>query len=180
MIRMSKIERIVISLVGRNKTSLLVHGSLTGHTRTLCIHLRCLLDPSAYAVPAQTAGAEGPAMTEQPEKQVPWSLAIDLAVILVSSVIIGIGSLATNSPSITQRESPMRFVGWRLLPFSSHANNAQRVSVALASAFACSSAVSRSSVSGLSRRPGMNKSTGWADRRGIAPRNYHRRGWPRV
>ena len=29
MIRMSKIERIAISLVGRNKTSLLVHGSLT-------------------------------------------------------------------------------------------------------------------------------------------------------
>jgi hypothetical protein len=29
-------------------------------------------------------------MTEQPEKEVPWWLAIDLAVILVSSVIIGI------------------------------------------------------------------------------------------
>ena len=29
-------------------------------------------------------------MTKQPEKQVPWWLAIDIAVILVSSVIIGI------------------------------------------------------------------------------------------
>jgi hypothetical protein len=30
-------------------------------------------------------------MTQQPEKQIPWWLTIDVAVILVSLVIIGVG-----------------------------------------------------------------------------------------
>ncbi len=32
-------------------------------------------------------------MTEQPDKQVPWWLAVDLAIIIVSLVVIGIGFL---------------------------------------------------------------------------------------
>jgi hypothetical protein len=53
-------------------------------------------------------------------------------------------------------------------------------SAALASAFACSRAVSRSSVSGLSRRPGKSsqRSTGLAAHPGIGLRNCRCRGWP--
>jgi hypothetical protein len=58
-------------------------------------------------------------------------------------------SYSMDEPVLTQRESPMRFTGWQYMP------SPQRLSAALA-AVACSSAVSRSSVSGLIRRAGMS------------------------
>jgi hypothetical protein len=46
---------------------------------------------AACALPAQSAGRGGPAMTQRPAKRLPTWLTIDLAVILVSLVIIGLG-----------------------------------------------------------------------------------------
>ena len=45
---------------------------------------------AACALPAQSAVRGGPAMTQRPAKRLPTWLTIDLAVILVSLVIIGL------------------------------------------------------------------------------------------